>query len=149
MRQGIVPDETGRRIRERVCPRCGIAARPAGKFALHIIRSHAAVGPLMAVGAQNAATIGVVQQHKIMDELVFVLVSRARQKCTSPRRRCLPSHRQTFGRNCGFLDDVNDMLEHARLAGAFGDGFKRFHFRAVAILPVPKAGNVNRPARFG
>src|SRR5664280_1220040 len=77
MRQGVVPDETGRRIRERVASAfasaaAGIAARPAGKFALDIIRGEAAVGPLVAVRAQDAGAVGVVEQRKFTDELVLV-----------------------------------------------------------------------------
>ena len=63
----VVPDETGGRIRQRVLAAlakaaAGIAARRA--VALRVFGRDAAVGPVVAVRAQNAAAVGVVQQRR-------------------------------------------------------------------------------------
>src|ERR1700677_1782696 len=74
---GIIPNKARRRIGERITAGRAaatgrIAARPAGKFTFQIIRRDTAVGPVVAISAQDAATIGVIQQRKIADEFVFV-----------------------------------------------------------------------------
>ncbi len=113
---GVVPNKTRRGIDERIA--AAVTARPAGEAALHVIRDHGGISPFMAIGAQDAAAVSVIQQHKIADELVFI------------RRHALAELNEVgiavaFGHVAEnlvvgtiFLDDVNDVLEHARLANA-------------------------------
>ena len=82
----------------------------------------------MAVRAQNAATIGVVQQAKIADDFVFV------------RRHALAENAQirvavAFAHvakhlivSAIFLDDIDDVLENAWLADAFWHRHSRLIF---------------------
>ncbi len=73
----------------------------------------------MAVGAQNAGAVDVVEQHKVTDELVLV------------RRHALAEDAEARIAVAGwhiaqhlvvaavFLDDIDDVLEHARFTDAF------------------------------
>src|SRR4051812_15687725 len=76
VREDIVPDKTAGGIGQRIHaidPASGrITAWPAGEGTLHIVRGDAGVRPIMAVGAEDAGAIRVVQQSKLADELVLV-----------------------------------------------------------------------------
>src|SRR5580704_4054584 len=76
VRERVVPDKTGGRIRQRVAvilaAAARITARKSRELALHVIRRDAGVGPIVAVRAQRAAAISVVEQNKIAHELVLV-----------------------------------------------------------------------------
>ena len=103
---------------------------------------------LMAVGAQNAAAIGVVQQRKIADELVFIrrdAFAKDAQIGVAVAVRHVAEHLVV---GAVFLDDVNDMLKDAGFADAFRHGPRGLVGRAAAVWPAPAADNANWPARF-
>ena len=123
----IVPDETRRGISQRIlgvesAAAGGITARPVGEFAFHVIRSYAAVTPVVAVGALDAATIGVVQEGELADQSVLI------------RRDAFPENAKAGVAIAGghvtqylvvgavLLDNVNDVLENTRFADALGTG---------------------------
>ena len=73
----------------------------------------------MAVGAEDAAAVGVVQQHEITDEFVLVggdLFAERTQIRVAIAGRYIAEHLVV---SPVFLDDVNDVLEHARFTRPF------------------------------
>ena len=104
---------------------------------------------IVAVGAQDAAAIGVVQQRKIADELVLVgrdaFAENAQIRVAVAGRHVA----ENLVVSSVFLDDINDVLEDAGFADAFGHGLRPVGWRAAAISPAPTADNANSPARFG
>jgi hypothetical protein len=67
---GLIPNKSRRGINQRIA--AAVTARPSGKPAFHIISCHGGVGPFMAIRAQNAAAIGIVQQHKFTNKLMLI-----------------------------------------------------------------------------
>ena len=152
VRERVVPDKARRRIRQRILAAFAkssrrIAAGPAGKFALDIIRSKGAVGPLMAVRAQNAATISIVQQAEITDELVLVR-RHAPAKNAQVRVTISFAHvAENLVVTAVFLDDINDVLKHAWLTDTFGHRHDRlicarrqFCLRQERITQIGQSG---------
>src|ERR1039458_1723506 len=76
VRDDIVPDETGGGIRQRVHAAVGhamhVAAGKTGERSLQVIAGHGAVGPLVAVGAEDAGAVSVVEQDELTRYLVMV-----------------------------------------------------------------------------
>ena len=72
MGQRVVPDETAAGIGHRVAAPVRIAPRPAAERFFDVVGDVRLVRPLVAVGAEHAAAIEVVEQHEIIDELVMV-----------------------------------------------------------------------------
>jgi len=68
--------KTGRRVSQRIvfvlAHAVGITARPAGEGFFEIVGPKRRGAPLVAVGAQDAAAIRVVEQHELADELVMI-----------------------------------------------------------------------------
>ena len=126
VRDDIVPDEPGGRIGQRVHgavgPAEGIAAGEAGEGALHVIVGHGAVRPLMAVGAENARAIGVVEQDELTHHLVVVgrdLLAEDAERRVAVALGQIAEHLVV---GAVLLDDVDDVLEDARFADALGHG---------------------------
>ena len=126
MRRRVVPDEPRRGIRERIASvrlaAGGITPGPAGERALHIITGQGAVGPLMAVGAQNTAAVGVIQQGELGDKFVLVR-GHARAEHAQVRAAVACLHvAEHLVISAVFLDEINHMLKHAGLAHPLGHG---------------------------
>ena len=79
----------------------------------------------MAVGAEDAGAIRIVEQHKIPDQLMLVgrdLLA----KCAERRRAvALREIAQNLIVGAVFLDDIHDVLEDAGLADTLGNGAGR------------------------
>src|ERR1039458_4094237 len=123
MRERVVPDESSGRIGERVAAgfpetAARITARPTRERTLDVFGGEAAVGPLVSVRAQDAGTIGVVEQGEFADEFMFI----GRHALAEIAERGVAGARFYVAKNlvvgAVFLDDVEDVLEHARLADA-------------------------------
>ena len=76
----------------------------------------------MAVGAEDAGAIGVIEQHELRDDLVLIGRDVARRRCTATASP-LPALDVAEDLIVGavLLDDVDDVLDQARLADALGD----------------------------
>jgi len=74
--QGVVPDETAGGVGQGigiVRPHAvGVAAGPPGKGSFEIIGPETRCGPLVSVCAQNAAAVGVVEEHEFPHHLMLV-----------------------------------------------------------------------------
>jgi len=112
---GIVPNKTRRRIGQRIyfiiAHAVRIAPRESGERALDILVGHGAIGPLMAVGAQNPATVSIVEQNKLAHQLVEV--RRDMLSKHAERRIAIPLTYITQDLIVApvFFDDINDVFE--------------------------------------
>ena len=103
---GVVPDETGRRVGQGidiiVAHAVGIAAWESGKALFHVIGADRRRAPLMSVRAEDAGTVGVVQQHEFIDHLVLVRRDLATEDAKIRSTTAAIQMRQTPGRRFGF-----------------------------------------------
>ena len=126
MFQGVVPDEAARCVGQGVdlvrAHAVRVAPGPAGEGSLEVIGPEGCRRPLVAVGAQNAAAVGVVEKSELADELVLVggdlLAEDAQGGIAVPRGDVA----QDLVVGPVLLDDVDDVLENARLSDPLGDG---------------------------
>ena len=76
VREDVVPNEARGRISQRVHAAIAhavwITAGKTGERSLHVIGGHGAVGPLVAVGAEDAGTISIIQQDELTRQLMMV-----------------------------------------------------------------------------
>src|SRR6185369_4319784 len=65
MGDDVVPDETSRRVRQRIHPTIGhamdVTAWKTGKRFFQILIHDSAVGPLMTISAEDSGAIGVIE----------------------------------------------------------------------------------------
>ena len=122
MREHVVPDEAARRVRDRVhiavLHAVGIAAREAGERLLHVIRRDAGVRPLMPVRAEDAGAIRVIQQHEVAHHLVLIRGDVFAEDAERRIAVALFQRAEDLIVGAVLLDDIDDVLEHARLAAA-------------------------------
>src|SRR5262249_34319378 len=72
VRQGIVPEKSGGRIGKRVVAVIGITAHPAAKGSFQVIGYIGLVDPGMAVGAEYAAAVEIVEERKLTGESMLI-----------------------------------------------------------------------------
>ena len=96
----------------------GIAARKAGEALLHVVGGEGRIRPLVTVGAENAGAIGVVEQHEIARELVLVGRDPLAEDAECGVAVALGDVAEDLVVGAVLLDDVDDVLEDARLADA-------------------------------
>ena len=122
MREHVVPDEAARGVRDRVhiavLHAVGIAAREAGERLLHVIRRDAGVRPLMAVRAEDAGAIRVIQQHEVAHHLVLIRGDVFAEDAERRIAVALFQRAEDLIVGAVLLDDIDDVLEHTRLATA-------------------------------
>ncbi|MCZ7640843.1 MAG: hypothetical protein M5U12_35175 [Verrucomicrobia bacterium] len=122
----LVPEEARRRIGERVvlvlAHAVRVAARPAREGTLEVIGAEGAGAPLVAVGAEDAGAIGVVEDHELADELVLVRSDAFAKDAKARVAPALGQRAEDLVVGPVLLDDVDDVLDEARLADALGDG---------------------------
>ena len=127
--EGVVPDEAGGRIGQRVhvvvFHAVRVAAREAGEGAFHVVGGEGGVGPLMAVGAEDAGAVGVVEQHELAGQLVLVGRDALAEDAEGRVAVALFHVAQHLVVGAVLLDDVDDVLEDARFAHALGHGARR------------------------
>jgi hypothetical protein len=70
--EDVVPDEAGGGVGEGVAAPVGIAAGEAAESFFDVAGDVGFVGPLVAVGAEDAAAVEVVEEDEFVDELVMV-----------------------------------------------------------------------------
>ena len=99
--QGVVPEEAAGGEGERVAALVGIAAREAAERLLQVVGDVGLVDPLMAVGAEHAAAIEVVEQRELAGQRVLVGRHLLAEHAPGSGRRCPPSCRRRPGRRCG------------------------------------------------
>ena len=120
MPQGVVPEETGGDVSQRICAVVGVAADESAEGALQVIADVGLVDPGVSVGAQHPGAIEVVQQGKLPGQ--GVLVGRHFfSKHHQPRIAIALLHvAKNLIVSAVLLDDVEDVLEQRRLAVAYG-----------------------------
>ena len=95
--QGVVPDEPGRGVGQGVdlvlSHAVRIASRPPGERPFEVVGAERRRRPLVAVGAQDAAAVGVVEEDELGGQLVLVRrhASRRRRRGTGRRRPAVMS----------------------------------------------------------
>src|SRR5688572_10742505 len=130
MGEHVVPDEAAWRVSNgvyiRVLHTVRITARETSERFLHIIGRDAGVRPLMAVRAENDGAIGVIEQHELAHH--FVLVRRDAFLEDAERRIAVTflDVAEDLIVSTVFLDDIDNVLEHAWLIGALWHGTRRF-----------------------
>ena len=115
---GVIPNKAGRGINQGVAT--AITAGPTRKAALHIVRDHGGGGPFMAVGAQNAAAIGIIQKDEIVHELMLVGSDALAELAQISVAVAFPDIAEDLVVGAVFLDDVNDVMDFV-FAGSEGD----------------------------
>ncbi len=110
---------------------------------------------LWPVGAQDAAAIGVVQQREFADELVLVRRDARAEGAEAGVAVAFLHVAENLVVRTVLLDDVNDVLEHARLADTFGNGLggpvfarRQFRLRQQRITQVGQGGLRERRQLF-
>ena len=76
----------------------------------------------MAVGAQNAAAIGIIEQDEIANQLVLIRGDSLAKNAEGWIAFALREIAQDLVVSAIFFDDVDDVRDRARFADAFGDG---------------------------
>ena len=99
-----------------------IAAGESGEGFFHVIRGQGAVAPLVAVGTFAPATIGVVQQDKFVDGLVLVGGDVFAEEAEGSVALAFLDVPKDLVVGSVLLDNIYDMLEHARFPRPLGDG---------------------------
>ena len=79
----------------------------------------------MAIGAQNAAAVSIVQEHKVADHFMLVGSHLLAKDAQGADRRFRGDISQYLVVGPVLFDDVDDMVEHAWLSHAFGHGLRR------------------------
>ena len=116
MRQHIVPQKSAGGIGKRVAPVEGITAGEAAKSFFDVARDVRFVGPLMAVGREDAAAVEVIEQHEVLGQLVLVgrhLFTVDAQSGVTFRTSDVSKHLIV---RAVLFDDVQHVLEDRRLA---------------------------------
>src|SRR5689334_6128563 len=97
-----------------------VAPGKAGKRTFEIFVHHCAVCPLMSVGTAHAGTVCIIEEHTLSRDLVQVgsdaFAENAKRGIAVP----LGNITENLVVCPILLDDVNDVLEHARLSYALG-----------------------------
>src|SRR4051794_19812631 len=79
----------------------------------------------MAVGAQNPATISIIEQHEIANDFVLIWSNARAEDTQRSITLALRQVSQYLVVGAIFLNDVNDVLDGAGFADAFGHRTRR------------------------
>ena len=135
MVEGVVPDETGGRVGQGVdfvlAHAVGVAPGPAGERLLDVVGPEGRRRPLVAVGAEDRAAIGVVEEDELADELVLVGRHLLAEDAQGRVAVAFGDVAEDLVVGAVLLDDVDHVLEDARLADALGHGPGRLVGRAA------------------
>jgi len=127
VRQRVIPQETGRGPGQRIGAILAFAAgitagSVGGDLTFHVFVGDGAVGPLVAVGALDPGAVGVVQQDKLPGDPVLVGRELFAEDAEAGVTVAFGHVAENLVVGAVFLDDVDDVLEHAGLAHALGNG---------------------------
>ena len=158
----VVPDEPGGRVGEGILAvfahAVGITAGKAGETFFQVVGREGRRAPLVAIGAEDASAVGVIEQHEIAHELV--LIGRDALAEDAERRIAVAGRDVAEDLVVGavFFDHVDDVLDATRLANALGDGARELagaggeaggHDGVAAEIPPDGFGKFRQVIRGG
>ena len=121
MGQDVVPEEAGWGVGHGVAARVGVAAREAAEGFFEVVGDIGFVGPLVAVGAEDAAAVEVVEQHELFGQLVVVGRDLAAEDAQVGSPSPCFDVAEDLIVGAVLFDDVEDVLEDGRLAVPLGN----------------------------
>ena len=140
-----LPEEAGGRHHQRVGHVVGVAARRSGEGAFHVVADKALHQPLVAVEADGAAGVEVVEQHVAFGQRVVVGRDVAAVHGELGVAVTLADIAEDLIVGPVLLDDEEDMLDAQ--GGQVGDASGGFEHRAVGGAHFARAGGDLRRQR--
>ena len=121
MLEHVVPDKSGRGIGERIIAE-SVAVAESTKGFVEVVGGIGFGAPGMTVGGVDAAAIEVVEQHILLGQCVMI----GRNKCRVNAKVRIAVALWQIAKHLVigfvFLEDVEDVLKHGRLAHSGGNG---------------------------
>ena len=141
----VIPEKPGWRIRKGIdialFHTIGVTPRKRCKALFHVIGGDRGRTPLMPIRAQDPTAVGIVEQHKLLHQLVLIgsYLSTKNAKVTIPSSLLQIPEYLIVGSI--LLDDVNHMFDGARFPDSLGyraqrligsSCFPRRYYRVIA-----------------